>query len=38
MDKMLKHLLYFITPMLIILLLVTYWPTVSMFIPNLLFK
>jgi len=37
MDKLLKHLIYFIIPMLVILLLVTYWPAVSMFIPNLLF-
>jgi len=38
MDKLIKHLVYFIIPMIIILLLVTYWPIVSMFIPNLLFK
>jgi len=38
MDKLIKPLMYFIIPMLIVLLLVTYWPAVSMFIPNLLFK
>jgi tripartite ATP-independent transporter DctM subunit len=38
MDKMLKHLLYFIIPMMIVLLLVTYVPTISMFIPSLLFR
>jgi tripartite ATP-independent transporter DctM subunit len=38
MDKLVKHLVYFIIPMIIILLLVTYWPIISMFIPNLLFR
>ena len=38
MDKLIKHLVYFIIPMIIILLLVTYWPIISMFIPNLLFR
>jgi len=37
-DKLIKYLVYFIIPMVVILLLVTYWPAVSMFIPNLLFK
>jgi tripartite ATP-independent transporter DctM subunit len=38
MDKMLKYLLYFIIPMMIVLLLVTYVPIISMFIPSLLFR
>jgi tripartite ATP-independent transporter DctM subunit len=38
MDKLVKYLVYFIIPMIIILLLVTYWPIISMFIPNLLFR
>jgi len=38
MDKLIKHLVYFIIPMIIILLLVTYWPIISMFIPSLLFR
>ncbi len=38
MDKLLKYLFYFIIPMVAILLLITYWPAVSMTIPNLLFK
>jgi len=38
MDKLIKYLFYFIIPMVAILLLITYWPAVSMTIPNLLFK
>ena len=38
MDKMIKYLIYFIIPMIVVLLLVTYWPTISMLIPNLLYR
>lgn len=37
-DKLLKYLFYFLIPMVAILLLITYCPAVSMFLPNLLFK
>ena len=38
MDKLIKYLVIFLIPMVAVLLLITYWPAVSMFIPNLLFK
>jgi tripartite ATP-independent transporter DctM subunit len=38
MDKMIKYLLYFMIPMVLVLLMVTYVPVISMWIPSLLFK
>jgi len=37
-DRVVKHVLPFLIPMFLTLMLVTYWDRMVMFLPNLLFR